>query len=87
MHANPKKVGFVGGTVLGGLHLIWSLLIFLGWAQPLLNFSMWAHMIHFVVIVGPFDASAAAAVVVVASCVGYALGYVIATAWNKVHHG
>ncbi len=85
MHTNPNKVGLVGGTVLGGIHLLWSLLVLVGWAQPLVNFSQWAHMAHFAVVVGPFDISAAATVVVVAALVGYAIGYALATVWNKVH--
>ena len=71
MHANPKKVALVGGTILGGWHVVWSLLVLLGWAQALVEFSMWAHMAHFAVIIGPFDVSAAATVIIIASIVGY----------------
>ena len=85
MHMNPRKVALVGAVVFGGWHVVWSLLVLLGWAQPLLDFSMWAHMIRMSVVAGPFDATAAITVIVVASIVGYCLGYIIATAWNKVH--
>ena len=85
MHVNAKKVGTVGAVVLGGWHVLWSLLILLGWAQPLIDFSMWAHMAHFAVVVGPFDAGAAAPVIIIATLVGYCVGYIIAEVWNRVH--
>lgn len=87
MHVNPSKVGLVGAVVIGGWHVLWSLLILLGWAQLLVEFSMWAHMIHIAVIIGPFDVSAAATVIIIASIIGYCVGYIIATVWNRVHSG
>jgi len=71
--------------MLGGAHVAWSVLVLLGWAQPLINFSMWAHMIERGVVVGPFEATAALTVIVVASAIGYGVGYIMATVWNKVH--
>ena len=85
MKTNPKKVGLVVGAMLGGVHVLWSLLVFLGWAQGLVNFSMWAHMITSGPTVGPFDITAAATVIVVACLVGYAVGYAAGTVWNKIH--
>jgi len=85
MHTDPNKAGQVGAVLIGGWHLIWSVLIFLGWAQPLMNFSLWAHMVHMDVVLGPFDAAAAATVIIVAAIVGYCVGYILATVWNKVH--
>ena len=87
MHMNPSKVALVGAVIFGGWHVIWSLLILLGWAQALVDFSMWAHMIHLTVVAGSFDATAALTVIVVASLIGYCLGYIIATVWNKIHRG
>lgn len=85
MNTNTHKAGLVGAVMLGGLHLVWSILILFGWAQPLLNFSLWAHMIRVDIILGPFDAISAATVTVIATCLGYAIGYIISTVWNKVH--
>ena len=87
MHVHPRKVGLVGATILGGWHIIWSLLVLVGWAQAMVDFSMWAHMAHVAVIVGPFDASAAITVIVIATVAGYAVGYIVASIWNKVHRG
>ncbi len=83
--ANQKKVGLVFGAMVGGLHVLWSILVLLNWAQPLLDFSLWAHMVHIPVIIGPFEATAAATVIIIAACVGYVVGYAGATVWNRIH--
>ncbi len=84
MH-NPHKGGLFFGAVLGGVHVVWALLIALGWAQSLINFSFWAHMIHLNVVIGPFDATAALTVIVVAAIIGYVVGYLATLIWNRVN--
>ncbi|MEK7101540.1 MAG: hypothetical protein AAB882_00095 [Patescibacteria group bacterium] len=86
-HLNPAKTGLALGKLVGGVHLMWSIFIALGWAQALVNFSQWAHMVSVPVVVGAFDLSAAITVVLVATFIGYALGYVFATIWNWLHRG
>ena len=81
----PTKSGLALGILLGGLHLVWSVLVLLGWAQILVNFSMWAHMFQMPVTVGVFDLTAALTVIVIATGVGYGIGFVFASIWNKVH--
>ena len=85
MKTHPRKVGIVFGAVFGGVHFLWSVLVALGWAQALADFSTWAHMVHFKFTAGPFDMSAAITLVVVATCIGYGVGYAGATVWNRVH--
>ena len=85
-YMNPGKVGLVGAVVFGGWHTVWSLLVILGWAQILVDFSLWAHMVHMTVVIGPFDVWAAGTVISVASIIGYCLGYILATVWNKIHN-
>ncbi|HEY4516335.1 MAG TPA: hypothetical protein VJG64_00110 [Candidatus Paceibacterota bacterium] len=85
MRTDPKKAGLVGAVIIGGWHVVWSLLIILGWAQALVNFSLWAHMLQVPVVAGPFDVAAAATVIVIAAIIGYAVGYILATVWNRVH--
>ncbi len=86
-HLNPAKTGLAVGKLFGGLHLIWSILVALGWAQMLINFSMWAHMVSVPVVVNAFDLSAAVTVVIVTSIVGCVIGYVFANIWNWLHRG
>ena len=84
-HLNPTKTGLALGKLLGGVHLVWAVLIALGWAQALVNFSMWAHMVSVPVVVQAFDLSAAITVIVVATIIGYILGFAFARIWNWLH--
>jgi hypothetical protein len=86
-HLNPKKTGLALGKLVGGLHLVWAILIALGWAQALVNFSMWAHMVSVPVVVEAFNLSAAVTVIIVATAIGYVLGYAFAKIWNWLHRG
>lgn len=82
--ANNNKIGLVFGALLGGWHVVWSVLVAIGWAQPLLDFIFWAHMLKPIYIVAGFNVTAAITLVIVTSAAGYALGYVGAWLWNKV---
>jgi hypothetical protein len=85
--ANPHKVGLVIGALIGAWHLLWSLLVLLGWAQPILDFIFWAHMIKPVYVVKPFDPVAAVALIVITTVIGYVFGFLGAVIWNKLHRG
>ena len=85
MKINVHKSGLVGAGMLGGLHVLWSLFVLLGWAQGLINFSSWAHMLKTApVIIASFNLTAAITLIIVASCIGYGIGYAFATVHNKV---
>lgn len=71
--------------MLGGWHLLWSILVLTGVAQAIYDFVLWTHMIHLNIVIGPFVATAALTLIVVTSLVGYILGYLGALVWNKVH--
>lgn len=73
------------GALIGGWHGLWALLVLLGWAQPLMDFVFWAHMINPVYVVKAFDPKAAATLVVITFIMGYAFGFVGALLWNKLH--
>ena len=81
---NANKIGLVFGAVIGGWHVCWSLLVLLGWAQPVIDFIFWAHMINPIYVIKPFDPKAAAALIIFTSVVGYAFGFVGTIVWNKV---
>lgn len=82
---NPSKSGKVGAVMLGGAHVLWSVLVLFGWAQPLVDFSMWAHMVENGPSIASFDATAAVTLILVASAIGYGAGYIFSTVWHKVH--
>jgi hypothetical protein len=83
--ANPKKVGLVIAALIGGWHVIWVALVAVGWAQPLINFVFWAHMIQPIYSIKPFNAEAAVTLLAVTSMSGYILGYAGAMLWNRLH--
>jgi hypothetical protein len=84
---NPNKVGLVVGALIGGWHLLWSLFVLLGWAQPTIDFIFWAHMIKPVYFVKPFDPVAAVTLIVITAVIGYVFGFLGAVIWNKLHRG
>jgi hypothetical protein len=83
--ANPNKAGLVIAALIGGWHVIWVALVATGWAQPLINFVFWAHMIRPIYVIQPFDAVAAVTLLVVTSMSGYIFGYAGAILWNRLH--
>jgi hypothetical protein len=60
-------------------------LVLLGWAQPILDFIFWAHMIKSVYVVKPFDLVAAVALIVITTVIGYVFGFLGAVIWNRLH--
>jgi hypothetical protein len=83
--AYPNKVGLVIAALIGGWHFVWSLLVLIGWAQPIIDFIFWAHMIKPVYFVKPFDPMAAATLIVITAAIGYFFGFFGAVIWNKLH--
>jgi len=84
-HINPKKSALTFALLLGGLHVVWSVFVGFGWAQAMVNFSLWAHMISLPIVIKAFDFTASITVVIVASMVGYLIGHIFAKIWNRLH--
>jgi hypothetical protein len=83
--SSPNKVGVVFAAVLGGWHLVWSILVATGLGQSLYDFILWAHMIHMVVTIGPFEPAASITLVIVTAIFGYIIGYIGSSVWNRLH--
>jgi len=75
----------VVGALLAGWHLLWSVLVLIGFAQPIIDFIFWAHMIKPVYVVKPFDPVAAVTLIMITGVIGYAFGFVGAIIWNRLH--
>jgi hypothetical protein len=82
---NPNKAGLVLGALLGAWHLTWSLLVALGWAQPLIDFIFWIHFIKPIYVIEPFEIARAAVLVLVTASIGYVTGFVFGLLWNRLH--
>ncbi len=73
------------GALIGGWHFVWSLFVGIGWAQPIIDFIFWAHMIKPVYLVKPFDPTAAVTLIVLTAVLGYMFGFFGAVIWNRLH--
>lgn len=85
LHANPSRVAMILAALYGGWHLLWSALVAVGWAQPILNFVFWMHFLKPAFVVGPFDIGTALVLVGVTTAIGAGLGWMLALLWNLVH--
>jgi len=84
-HIDPRRAGYASGAFVGGCHLVWSLLVALGWAQALIDFILWMHMVTLPYVVKAFDLTAATTLVIVTAIAGYIFGNVFAGIWNRMH--
>ena len=80
-----NRAGLVFAALLGGYHLMWSLLVAVGWAQPFIDFVFRIHFIKPVYVIEPFNAGIALLLIAVTSAIGYVLGWGFGVLWNKVH--
>jgi len=80
-----NKTGLALGAVFGLYHLMWSVLIALGGAQPVIDFILWLHMIKPFIVIEPFSLGRAAGLVAVTAVIGYALGWSFALSSNAAH--
>ncbi len=85
MTINSVKAGLALGALMGVWHLCWSILVALGWAQPVIDFVFWMHFIKPVYVVGAFDPAIAAVLIVITSLTGFVFGWLFALLWNRLH--
>ncbi len=79
---NKKKTALVLGSFAGLVHLVWSVAIALGWAQPWMNFVYRMHSLNNPFMVMPFDLGRSVGLIVITFVVGSVVGYIFATLWN-----
>lgn len=73
------------GVLIGSWHVFWAILVLVGWAQPIIDFIFWAHMIQPIYVIKAFDPKAALILIAITFLTGYAFGFVGALIWNKLH--
>lgn len=79
------KAALTFGLLLGGWHLVWSLLVLTGLAQPLYNFVLWMHMLSIPIAITSFTVYQAGTLIVVTFILGYLMGWVFAWLWNQMY--
>jgi hypothetical protein len=85
VHLNIGKTAWVLGLVLAGYHLVWSALVALGWAQPVLDFIFWAHFLKPVYVVEPFEPARVPILLALTGVIGMMIGAFFAWVWNRLH--
>ncbi len=82
---DPYRTALVLAVLVGGWHLLWSVLVLLRWAQPLVDFVFWIHFLKPVYVVEPFEIGRSLILIAVTAAVGATLGYCFALLWNRIH--
>ncbi len=82
---NRNKTGMALGSLAGLGHVFWSVLVFFGWGQAYLDFIFNLHTLNNPLVVGQFNLSRSVLLIIVTAVIGYILGFVFASIWNKVH--
>lgn len=74
---DPHQLGLVVGTLLAVLHAGWAMLVWLGVAQPVIDFIFELHMISPAYHVQAFQLRVAAGLVLFTAATGYLAGWLI----------
>jgi hypothetical protein len=82
---DPIKAGLVLGALLGGLHLVWALLVAAGLAQSVVDFVLWMHFIKPIYVIAPFSIATAAVLVAVTAGTGFVIAFLFGLLWNHFH--
>ena len=85
MQIHTNKFALVLGTFAAVMHLIWGIIVGLGWGQPLVNFVHSMHFMNTTIIIDQFNIGRAIGLIVLAFCVAYIVGYIFSTIWNKIY--
>ena len=81
----PDRTALILAILLGSWHLVWALLVAAGWAQPLIDFIFWIHFVKPVYVIQKFNIGIALLLVGITAAIGYVIGWIFATLWNKLH--
>lgn len=90
---DAKRQGAIGvhttglalGLMVGGMHLLWALLVASGLAQPFMDFVFWLHFIRPAWVIDGFNVWKAVGLVALTGMIGYAIGAALALLWNRMH--
>lgn len=78
------QIALIFGSFMALVHLVWSLVVALGFAQLYLDWILGLHFLNNPFVVGTFTLTNALMLVVVAFVVGYVAGWVFSWIWNRM---
>jgi hypothetical protein len=79
----PHIVGLVFAAFFAIWHILWSLLVAVGAAQPVIGFIFRLHMITPPYKIAEFHLGTAAGLVLVTAGIGYVAGWAVGLIWNR----
>ena len=82
---DPYRTALVLAALVGGWHLLWSALVLLGWAQPVIDFVFWIHFLKPVYVVEQFEIGRSLILIAVTAAVAGTVGYCFALLWDRIH--
>lgn len=84
-HINVNRAGLIFGAFLGLFHLVWAIMVAVGFAQAILDFIYGIHFLNNPFTVASFEVGTAALLVLVTAVTGYVLGVVLAWLCNLIN--
>ncbi len=85
MPIGKNRTGLAFGFFAGFLHIIWSVLVYLGLAKIILNFFLVIHFVSVPFTVLDFNLTRAVILIIAISASGYIFGWIFAFFWNFFH--
>ena len=81
-HISIAKTAMAVGTVFAAWHIMWVVLVRVGWASEVLNFVLELHFLKVDFQLSPYSAFTAFSLLAITFCVGALLGAILALVWN-----
>lgn len=81
---NAIDAGLLFGILFGVFHLSWLILVYLKYAQQVLDFLYWAHFIKPILEIDLFEPGRAVTLLILTVCCGFVLGLVVAKLLNTL---
>ncbi len=81
---DSNKTALIVGSFAGLVHLLWAVVVMLGFAQGWLDFIFSLHFLNNPYTVNSFEVTRAVMLVVVTFVCGYIGGWVFAWLWNSL---
>jgi hypothetical protein len=81
---NQHKTGLTLGAFAALVHILWAILVAMNLGQMWMDFVLGLHFLNNPFQVMPFASTNAVMLIVLVAVIGYIVGFVFATVWNKV---
>ena len=78
------ETGLALGAMMAVVHAVWAMMVFLGVAQPWLDWILMLHSLANPYAVLPFDLVRSLILVGTTFVIGYGAGWAFANIWNRV---